>query len=144
MDSLPKLYLFSISYSLHSTSFDQREVATVEHRPLRCTIVKGSRAGLPPAQRMIFKALIHLFKLAASEFSNSKATYQTVRLYSKMISIKANAKAQSSTRVSSGRRNNLLRISGCKATPFGKLGVQLWTPGEDKADNPSSRSRQAA
>jgi hypothetical protein len=111
MDSLPKLYLFSISYSLHSTSFDQREVATVEHRPLRCTIVKGSRAGLPPAQRMIFKALIHLFELAASKFSRSKATYQTIRLYSKMISIEANAE--------------LIAYFWMHSQTSGMLGVQL-------------------
>jgi hypothetical protein len=71
------------------------------------TIVKGSRAGLPPGQRMILKA------------------------------------AQSTTRMSNGRWN-LLRISGCKATPFGKLGVQLRTPGENGTGNPSTRSRQAA
>jgi hypothetical protein len=39
--------------------------------------------------------VIHLFKLAASKFSNSMAIYQTIRLNGKMISIEANAKAQS-------------------------------------------------
>jgi hypothetical protein len=38
IDSLPKLYLSSISYSLHSTGFDQRELAFIQRSPFGAII----------------------------------------------------------------------------------------------------------
>jgi hypothetical protein len=99
-----------------------------------CTIVKGSRAGLPPAQRMILKALIILLKWATFE---STKTLQQHHLYRSQ---------RKSSKYYTGEQwtKQLISYFWMQSHTLGKLGVQLRTPGKDRTGNPSTRSRQAA